>query len=207
MFKLNKTYPSFCTSNFEVLKLSIIFAKYNNLPILIESTSNQVNQFGGYTFLKPKQFYKKIKLTAKKLNYNKNLYVGADHLGPLPWKNLIENKAINNSIKLFRDVVNAGYNKIHIDTGIKLKSDKKLSKNQIIDRCARIFNSVDKKLKNIYFVFGTEVPFAGGGKKYSSKVTKLNSIKNDYEHYSRFRGLFSLVIEPGLGFNNNKVLI
>ena len=60
MIKVNKSYPSLCTSNFDVLKLSMIFAKYNDLPLLIESTSNQVNQFGGYTYLKPKQFHKKF---------------------------------------------------------------------------------------------------------------------------------------------------
>ena len=129
MLKLNKSLPSFCTSNVDVLKTIIIFAKLNNLPLLIESTSNQVNQFGGYTGLNSKQFYKKIHLLAYKLNYKKHfLHVGADHLGPLPWKNLKNQEAMRNSIKLFRDAVNAGYDKIHIDTGMKLKSDKTLSK-------------------------------------------------------------------------------
>ena len=59
MIDKKKTLPSFCTSNFDVLKSAVIFAKLNNLPILIESTSNQVNQFGGYTSLKPHQFYLK----------------------------------------------------------------------------------------------------------------------------------------------------
>ena len=130
MIKINKSYPSLCTSNFDVLKSSMIFAKYNDLPLLVESTSNQVNQFGGYTHLKPIQFYKKLKILAKKIKFKNNFYIGADHLGPLPWKNLNENKAMKNSIKLFKDVVKSGYNKIHIDTGIKLKNDKILSKKK-----------------------------------------------------------------------------
>ena len=73
MIDKKKTLPSFCTSNFDVLKSAVIFAKLNNLPILIESTSNQVNQFGGYTSLKPHQFYKKINGIAAKLNYRKKL--------------------------------------------------------------------------------------------------------------------------------------
>ena len=206
MIKINKSYPSLCTSNFDVLKLSMIFAKYNDLPLLIESTSNQVNQFGGYTYLKPKQFHKKLKNLAKKIKFKNNFYVGADHLGPLPWKNLNERVAMKNSIKLFKDVVKSGYNKIHIDTGIKLKNDKILSKKKIIQRCEKIFNSIStNKKKNIFFVFGTEVPVAGGGTPYTSKTTSLASIKDDLKYYSKLQKSFSLVIEPGLGFNNNKV--
>ena len=206
MFKINQCMPSFCTSNFEVLGSAINFAKLNNLPILIESTSNQVNQFGGYTLLKPNQFFKKINILASKLNYKKKLYIGADHLGPLPWKNLESKKAIKNSIKLFKDSVNAGYNKIHIDTGMELKGDKNISKKIIMDRCNSIFNSVEKKkLKKIIFVFGTEVPIAGGNKNYNSKNTSIDSIKGDFVNYKKLRNSFSLVIEPGLGFTNKKI--
>tara|TARA_B100000965_G_scaffold406404_1_gene445154 strand:- start:940 stop:2142 length:1203 start_codon:yes stop_codon:yes gene_type:complete len=206
ILKINKSYPSLCTSNFDVLKLAMIFAKYNDLPLLIESTSNQVNQFGGYTHLKPKQFYKKLNILAKKIKFEKSFYIGADHLGPLPWKNLNERVAMKNSIKLFKDVVKSGYNKIHIDTGIKLKSDKTLSKKTIINRCKKIFNSINtKKLNNIFFVFGTEVPIAGGGQLYTTKTTSLSSIKADLKYYSKLQKSFSLVIEPGLGFDNNKV--
>ena len=184
----------------------MIFAKYYDLPLLIESTSNQVNQFGGYTNLKPKQFFNRINILAKRMGIKNNLWIGADHLGPLPWKNLDESVAIRNSIKLFKDVVKSGYNKVHIDTGIKLKNEKKLSKKKIFQRCERIFNSINpKKLNNIFFVFGTEVPIAGGGKDHKSKITSLSSIKDDLKYYYNLRKSFSLVIEPGIGFNNNKI--
>ena len=45
----NKAVPSFCTSNEEVLNTIIFTAKEKNLPCLMKSTSNQVNQYGGYT--------------------------------------------------------------------------------------------------------------------------------------------------------------
>ena len=47
--------PLFCVSNYDVIK-SILFFVKNNLPVIIESTSSQVNQFGGYTNKTPKQF-------------------------------------------------------------------------------------------------------------------------------------------------------
>ena len=55
----NKGLPSFCTANFLVLKTLLIFCKKNKLPALIESTSNQVNQFGGYSKNQQKDFIKK----------------------------------------------------------------------------------------------------------------------------------------------------
>lgn len=206
MIDKKKTLPSFCTSNFDVLKSAVIFAKLNNLPILIESTSNQVNQFGGYTSLKPHQFYKKINGIAAKLNYRKNLIIGADHLGPLPWKNMGEKKAIENSIKLFKNIVNTGYDKIHIDTGIKIKGDQTLFKKMIYDRCKIIYDSIDKnKLHKVFFVFGTEVPIAGGSKIYKSKITSMKSIILDFKFYKQIKNSFSLVVEPGLGFTNKKI--
>ena len=81
-----KALPSFCTSNLDVLKMILHYSKKNNLPCLIECTSNQVNQFGGYTNKTPKQFSKEIIKIAKKIKVKKrNLLLGGDHLGPLPW--------------------------------------------------------------------------------------------------------------------------
>ena len=45
-----------------------------------------MNQFGGYTNKTPKQFSKEIIKIAKKIKVKKrNLLLGGDHLGPLPW--------------------------------------------------------------------------------------------------------------------------
>ena len=69
-----------------------------------------------------------------------------------------------------------------------------------------IFNSVkNKNLRKISFVFGTEVPIAGGTKSYALKNTTLSAIKDDYQNYNNLKNYFSLVIEPGLGFTNTKI--
>ena len=87
-----------------------------------------------------------------------------------------------------------------------LKSDKELSKKTIIDRCLEIFNVSKKDIsKNIFFVFGTEVPIAGGGTIKKIEPTKLQSIKEQIEHYKKLRKNFSLVIEPGIGFQNKSI--
>ena len=103
--------------------------------------------------MKPKQFVRKVSKIAKDLKFKNKIIFGADHLGPLPWKHLEKNKALKKSKKLFKDVIEAGYKKIHIDTGIKLKGEQSLSKKEIVDRCKYIFNSVSRKKLKKFILF------------------------------------------------------
>ena len=41
--------PSYCSANELVIEIALRRAKERNIPVLIEATANQVNQFGGYT--------------------------------------------------------------------------------------------------------------------------------------------------------------
>ena len=67
---LNKTvsYPCFCTANKKVIEIIIVFCKIYNLPLVIESTSAQVNQMGGYSNHTPKKFKELILKICKKKN-------------------------------------------------------------------------------------------------------------------------------------------
>jgi len=143
---LKYNLPSFCTSNFDVLKIVIKFAKYHDLPVLIESTSNQVNQHGGYSGLRPMQFTKKVNKLAKLLKLKKkSLMIGGDHLGPLPWKKLSTKKALNESVILIKECLKAKYKKIHIDTAIICNNEKKIDRNTAVERCSKILDSFTKK--------------------------------------------------------------
>ena len=95
----HKALPSFCTANFDVIESIFYFCNSNKLPCLIECTSNQVNQDGGYTNHSPKKFIKKINNLRKKIKFNHSkLFLGGDHLGPLPWKSSSNKIALDNSI-------------------------------------------------------------------------------------------------------------
>ena len=48
--------PSFCTANELVIEACIRQAARFNDYVLIEATANQVNQYGGYTGMKPADF-------------------------------------------------------------------------------------------------------------------------------------------------------
>ena len=77
------------------------------------------------------------------------LFLGGDHLGPLPWKNKTKKIALKNSIKLIDDFLKYDYCKIHVDTSIKCKDDQNLDNEIIFYRTKEILNNknIKKKLK------------------------------------------------------------
>ena len=78
---------SVCSSNRFVLESSMLQAKFDQKSLLIESTSNQVDQFGGYSGMTPQQFIKYIQKMAEAVNFPLNkIILGGDHLGPNAWK-------------------------------------------------------------------------------------------------------------------------
>ena len=208
----NKALPSFCTSNIEVIKTILFFCNIKKLPCLIECTSNQVNQNGGYTNKTPKMFIKEILNISKKSKFDsKKLYLGGDHLGPLPWKKENTKTAIKNSISLINQFLKYNFCKIHIDTSIKCKDDKYINSEIIFNRTNKILNdfNIKKKIKNKFLVIGTEVPLSGSGdnnkivktskKQIVSEVTKFKEILKKLNLKSN---LFGLVIEPGMKYKH-----
>ena len=102
-----KALPSFCTANFDVIESIFYFCHINKLPCLLECTSNQVNQDGGYSRYTPKKFIKKINYIRKKIKLRQSyLFLGGDHLGPLPWINNSSKIALNKSVSLINKFLN-----------------------------------------------------------------------------------------------------
>ena len=117
------SYPCFCTSNTDVIKLLLIYAKKNKLKIIIEATSSQVNQFGGYSNKTPKKFERLLKKIAKNNKYPiKHLTIGGDHLGIFPWIKRSKRIAIKNSQDLVISALKAGYKILGIIFYLKLRS-------------------------------------------------------------------------------------
>ena len=87
--------------------------------------SNQVNQHGGYTQKTPKNLLMKFLKLQKILNLKK-IYFGRRSSWPFTLENKSNKVAIKNSIELINKFVSLKFAKIHIDTSIKCKNDKKL---------------------------------------------------------------------------------
>ena len=112
--KTNGIY-AVCSAHPLVLEAAIRYASANQTPLLIEATSNQVDQFGGYTGMTPADFRGFVCQLADSLNFPQDaLILGGDHLGPNRWQNLPAAQAMANADDLIKSYVAAGFKKIHL---------------------------------------------------------------------------------------------
>lgn len=164
---------SMCSANSTVLEVNIKQSAYEGTPLLIESTSNQVNQYGGYIGMNPRQFSEFVWSLAERNGLSREmLIIGGDHLGPNPWQNETTINAMAKAHQLIRDCVLAGYTKIHLDTSMKCcddNSDTPLSKEVSAQRTAELCLTAENTFRNFVsgckppvYVIGTEVPPPGG---------------------------------------------
>ena len=94
---------SCCSANEDVIRAALIRARKTGTPALIESTSNQVNQLGGYTGMTPFDFADFVRRLAEENAVPwEQVIVGGDHLGPLPWVDCEEEEALVNAEELVR---------------------------------------------------------------------------------------------------------
>lgn len=138
---------SCCSANEFVLKAALNRGLEHNVPVLIEATANQVNQFGGYTGMKPADFYGYVQDLAAQIRYPaEKLILGGDHLGPLTWTDLPAAEAMRHARELVRQFVLAGFTKIHLDTSMRLSDDdpqERLSDETIAERGAELCEAAE----------------------------------------------------------------
>lgn len=162
-----------CSAHPVVLETTIKHASTVGYPLLIESTSNQVNQYGGYTGMTPSQFSRFIMGLCQKHNFHeRRLLLGGDHLGPYPWRDQPATIALQKACQMVKDYVAAGYGKIHLDTSMHCGDDdptKPLASRRIAERAATLClaaeqASVENKesTNKPLYVIGSEVPSPGG---------------------------------------------
>src|SRR3954463_15428987 len=78
---------SVCSAHPTVVEAAIAQAAADGSYVLIEATSNQVDQFGGYTGLRPAEFRDLVLGLADRAVFPRDRVVlGGDHLGPNRWQ-------------------------------------------------------------------------------------------------------------------------
>src|SRR5437667_3897733 len=76
-----------CSAHPQVIAASAREAHENGSVLHVESTSSQVNQFGGYTGQNPEQFAGFVRSVAWDAGLSDDqVLLGGDHLGPFPWR-------------------------------------------------------------------------------------------------------------------------
>ena len=167
---------SACSANPLVLEAVLQRGKRDNAPVLIESTANQCDQFGGYTGKTPQDFKNDVYELAAEIGFDtEKLFLGGDHLGPLTFAKYEEEKAMRLAEDLIDAYVSAGFTKIHIDTSMKVASDpenERLSDEVIAQRAVRLakvaeaaYTRLKEKDPNAIhpvYIAGSEVPIPGG---------------------------------------------
>lgn len=224
--------PSYCSANELVLEIALRRAKLLNTPVLIEATANQVNQYGGYTGMLPKDFYKLVLDMAAEIDLPEQMVILAgDHLGPLTWQNLPEAEAMEKSIELVYQYARAGFTKIHLDTSMKVADDAEglLSTEVIARRGAILYKAAIKGYEELkaekpeairpVFVIGSEVPIPGGAQEAedSLAVTSVAAFKDTVATYKRvweeegvgegMNDVIAVVVQPGVEFGDDQVFL
>lgn len=115
---------SVCSAHPLVLEAALQQGLQDDSYILIEATSNQVNQFGGYTGMKPADFKEYVFALADKAGFNRSrIILGGDHLGPNAWQKEPAAQAMAKAAEMVSEYVLAGFRKIHLDCSMSCEGD------------------------------------------------------------------------------------
>lgn len=228
---INSAISSYCSANRFVIEAILEQGKRFGDPILIESTSNQVNQFGGYLGMTPEEFKEYVYQIAEKVGFDRNkIILGGDHLGPQPWQNLNEEEAMINSKELVRQCVMAGYTKIHLDTSMRVADDDRsvrLSNEIIAWRGAQLLKTAEAAYEELLqiqpeavhpvYVIGSEVPIPGGTQNDTEqmKVTSPEDFRETVDVYKevfereglaeKWQYVIAVVVQPGVEFGDDEI--
>ena len=192
--------------------------------LLIEATCNQVNQYGGYTGMTPQDFVAYVHAIAEKNKFSpERIMFGGDHLGPNAWQDEPASLAMEKSLALVKEYVQAGFTKIHLDASMRLGDDPTgpLSAEIIAQRTAemaKVAEASSKDAQRLRYVIGTEVPVPGGARGHDQglSVTSVQSVQETIEvnrtAFSRlglestWERVCAIVVQPGVEFGDDFVM-
>ncbi len=221
---------SVCSANAAVLEACFRQAREDESILLIESTSNQVDQEGGYTGMKPVDFVGYVNAIATRVGFPKEMILlGGDHLGPNKWQVLPATEAMDHAGVLVEEYVKAGFQKIHLDTSMFCADDqgnreKPLSDEIVASRAAFLCRAAENAWKEFcpngpkpVYVIGTEVPVPGGAQDEEDiiiptkpedaartiEVTRQSFV--DEGLADAWERVVAVVVQPGVEYGDDRV--
>jgi D-tagatose-1,6-bisphosphate aldolase subunit GatZ/KbaZ len=214
---------SVCSAHPWVIRAAAEQAVESGSLLLVEATSNQVNQFGGYTGMRPAEFRRFVleHVEAAGLSVER-LILGGDHLGPNPWRNLPATEAMAHAETMVSEYVQAGFTKIHLDASMPCGGDPaQLSDETVAERTVQLCKAAERVRGEgdaPVYVIGTEVPVPGGA---THAVVELEATSTTAAAYTlavhkrvfEEQGLgdvwprvIALVVQPGVEFDHDAVV-
>ncbi|MDZ7374652.1 MAG: D-tagatose-bisphosphate aldolase, class II, non-catalytic subunit [candidate division KSB1 bacterium] len=220
-----------CSAHPFVLEAAVQQAVADGSFLLVESTSNQVDQFGGYTGMTPAHFAAFVRDVAERYGLpHERVILGGDHLGPNVWRNQPADRAMRLAKDQIRAYVHAGYRKIHLDTTMRCADDpgspdEPLDPEIVARRSAELCNVAEEAALSAggdglppVYVVGTEVPPPGGatGQTHAVEPTRLESLKQtvevtrkaflDRKLEAAWKRVVAVVVQPGIEFSDMNVI-
>jgi D-tagatose-1,6-bisphosphate aldolase subunit GatZ/KbaZ len=216
---------SVCSAHPLVLRAALRHARALGGAALIEATSNQVNQDGGYTGLQPAGFRDVVWRMADEIGLpRERVLLGGDHLGPNCWQAQPADAALKRAGTMIADYVSAGFRKIHLDCSMSCGGDPPALADELIaERTAALCARAEEAWRSAggeppVYVIGSEVPVPGGAHEalHQLAVTEPRAaLATVAAHRTAFarRGLeaawervIALVVQPGVEFDHDGVI-
>lgn len=215
---------SICSAHPLVLEAGMRQALADGGLVLIEATSNQVDQTGGYTGMLPTDFRDMVHAIADRVGLDGGrVILGGDHLGPNRWRALPAEEAMRNSEVLVAAYVEAGFTKIHLDCSYPCADDGVLTDEVMAGRAARMLRVAEQtaavmgRAGSLRYVIGTEVPTPGGAHEAIEALqpTSCSGVRATLgAHRDAFAAaglsgvwprVMALVVQPGVEFDHDQV--
>jgi D-tagatose-1,6-bisphosphate aldolase subunit GatZ/KbaZ len=216
---------SVCSAHPLVLEAALRLAHRAGGVALIEATSNQVNQDGGYTGMRPAAFRERVLKLASDVGLpHDRVLLGGDHLGPNCWQRLSSSAAMTKAGVMVAEYVAAGFRKIHLDCSMSCADDSQVLGDELIaDRTASLCEITEAAWRRAggeppVYIIGSEVPVPGGAHETLSElaVTTPEAAHATIEAHRRAfarRGaqaawsrVVGLVVQPGVEFDHHRVI-
>ena len=186
--------------------------------VLVEATSNQVNQDGGYTGMRPAGFRELVLGAARAAGLAPDrLLLGGDHLGPNPWRDRPADEAMALAEEMVRAYAAAGFAKLHLDCSMACAGDPSPPGDVLVsERAARLARAAEDAAAGqtpLSYVIGTEVPVPGGaaesiqGLEPTSAQAARATLAAHREAFARaglddvWPRVRGLVVQPGVEFD------
>ena len=214
---------SVCSAHPLVLEAAVLQALDDAGYLLVEATSNQVDQFGGYTGMTPADFRGLVLGIAGRHGLpEERVVLGGDHLGPNRWRKLPAEEAMGYAEGLVEAYVAAGFTKIHLDCSMPCADDPTPLSDDVVAgravRLARVAEEAASGAAGPLYVVGTEVPVPGGAHETLAELTPTAAgaaLTTLERHREAFAGagledawarVIALVVQPGVEFDHLRVI-
>ena len=222
---------SVCSANRYAIEAAMFQAKADKSEVLIEATSNQVDQFGGYTGMTPEQFATYVRDIASAVDFPfDRVLLGGDHLGPNTWQKEPAREAMAKARELIQAYISAGFTKIHLDASMRLgddpggehtSPDPAVAADRAADLCSvaeEAYSHGPSRSTPPLYVIGTDVPTPGGAQEALERlhITTVEEAELTIQlHQEAFaqRGLeaarervIGVVVQPGVEFGDASVI-